>query len=586
MGAFPDTRYFAVVDNDDHYAATEHVADLAMDPVGQTTLSGYTSFANPFVVGLGGGGGSLPYASGNYWMVPISLGTVPANSTAIKQYGCNIDPTENDNLIDATWRHLSMDWNTTVSDTYPNVVDLAGISDPLPAHVVNLPDPVQPTSLPGFNTDGWNLGGTIITREYLLPGLNCSGSPFTSGTEGTLGCQQDASFGNVYLIVRDTQTGCAYTAAQAQEYFVYGASGSTVSLDNAVASVTQPSPDTNWRNSAQSTAHVDVGDTTPEACFADGSGNSNIAAWARSPEYNGQPGPDDAYIGAAVSSSYLSDTLQSGDVLLLQFALPNMPNTPCVSPYSCALTGNEQLRYMSITLEQDQGTPSPGAIIADPDNVSGQTSNAPLALISLADSAFTGATNSWGSDFNLVNLVINTTSGGLPGWLTQNSPYATPITQGVSPVLIQPNSLGTCSDSNPSTTYTTCYNYYAAWQINVTVEGVPSNYVVVDLSHFNGSGGTRGFSSGGQPVSLPTFTPTEDLLIQIRSALPNPNFACSGFAVPFSTAVYTPNGGLMGPYAPYVTLWQPAIARRFIQHRAVSPPQWPTVATRRDTPSI
>jgi hypothetical protein len=65
-GTFPDVRYFSVVDNDDHLAGTEHIADLGLDPVG---WSGTFPYDNPFVVGLdqspgtlgGVSGGSLPY---------------------------------------------------------------------------------------------------------------------------------------------------------------------------------------------------------------------------------------------------------------------------------------------------------------------------------------------------------------------------------------------------------------------------------------------------------------------------------------------------------------------------------------------
>jgi hypothetical protein len=35
VGTFPDVRYFSVTDNDMHYAATQHLADADMDPVGR-----------------------------------------------------------------------------------------------------------------------------------------------------------------------------------------------------------------------------------------------------------------------------------------------------------------------------------------------------------------------------------------------------------------------------------------------------------------------------------------------------------------------------------------------------------------------
>jgi len=72
----PDTRYLSVVDNDAHYATTQHIADLAMDPVKyyDSDTKTYVAYENPFVVGLGSDGYSYEYTSGQYFMVPISLG--------------------------------------------------------------------------------------------------------------------------------------------------------------------------------------------------------------------------------------------------------------------------------------------------------------------------------------------------------------------------------------------------------------------------------------------------------------------------------------------------------------------------------
>jgi hypothetical protein len=53
------------------------------------------------------------------YVVPVSLGAIPGPTTANDPPGtviphCAIDPFEGDNLLDATQRHQSMDWDTVV----------------------------------------------------------------------------------------------------------------------------------------------------------------------------------------------------------------------------------------------------------------------------------------------------------------------------------------------------------------------------------------------------------------------------------------------------------------------------------------
>ena len=126
----------------------------------------------------------------------------------------------------------------------------------------------------------------------------------------------------------------------------------------------------------QHNQHKTYTNITAQACYANGSPNAavplpfaNEVAWARSTEYVTTPGPEDSYIGGAVSSSDLAGILsgnsctqqQSGDgcVIRFRFQLPAMPNTPCQPPYSaCKLTGTEQLRYSSLTFGYQTATPA------------------------------------------------------------------------------------------------------------------------------------------------------------------------------------------------------------------------------------
>ncbi len=534
VGTFPDSRYFAVVDNDAHYANTQHIADLAMDPVQYTTTGGPITFQNQFVVGLGTGGGSLSYEAGQYFMVPISLGTIPsgANTTA----GCGIPPFEGDNLLDATQRHSSMDWNPTVNPTsptgYPLLPSVGEINSfagyDLGAHTVDTPEHTTPSSISG-DVDGWNPAGSIIIRNYLQPPLSCSGS------SGALSCSATVAAPSYYLLIRDANSGCAYeitTELQDELFYNNLSSGNNgasaiVSTSNPATSSYLPSSDEGyWMDATQKGYHSLVSNTTPQACFANGGTSSgNICAWARGPEYETAPGPEDAYIGANVNYSQLqsigsnngscttSCNYSDYQVLLFQFAMPNpTPDTPCIESggsYPCYLTGSEPLRYMSLTFEQEQ---SSGSV---------------QPLISIADSAFATTLQTDGQ--YLVDLVLNV-SGTLPSWLQPPSNPWSGAPVGFSPVLVNPTG---------SSTYAT----YPVWQ--VTAAG--TNYTVLDLTTIPNTTSPNALSSSGASINVPALSigtgSANDLPIQMRTTLPAGSFGCAGQSVPYSTAVYTGGSG-------------------------------------------
>jgi hypothetical protein len=254
---------------------------------------------------------------------------------------------------------------------------------------------------------------------------------------------------------------------------------------------------------------------------------ANEVAWARSQEYVSTPGPDDSYVGAAVSASDLAGMLsgssctqqQSGDgcVIRFRFQLPAMPDTPCQPPYSsCKLTGSEQLRYES---DVRISGPDPGQRLpAGRVPLGILILNNPQPLVSLADNAFAKTPGAGGN--NYVTLIVNV-GATLPAWLQQTTfSGAVGVTGGVQPVL-SPN-------TNAS---------YSVWQVQ--------GYTVVDLSQFSAAG----------------FTTSFPLLLSIRNTLPSSTFGCSGAAVPFSMAEYTNadgnGGGLMGPYVPLVDYVDP-----------------------------
>lgn len=102
-------------------------------------------------------------------------------------------------------------------------------------------------------------------------------------------------------------------------------------------------------------------------------------AWARGPQWNGSPGPDDSYIGGAVSTTDLGNmqpgstslcknsqgnNSTDGCVIRFRFRLPaNMPATPCPpvnGTAPCSLTNNPlaQVRYMSLTFWYQTAPPA------------------------------------------------------------------------------------------------------------------------------------------------------------------------------------------------------------------------------------
>ena len=455
LGTFPNARYFSVTDNDMHYAGTQHMADIAMDPA---RPKGAGAFVNPYMPGT-------QYQPAQGYLVPVSFGSVPQQGASGTVAACIISPSENDNLLDATQRHLSMDWNTATQG--------ADVHVPVQAHVVDLPQHTLPASQ---GQDGSNTAGSIIVRSYLTPpygpctglpgsGLSCPPPPCPGQS-----CTAANGVTNQYFIVRDAKSGCAYTAAYVQQHMLNGPFPSGTggqSPTTAILSTYDPTTSTStaWMNYNMQIQHITNDNITPQACYAnggqptsDGYGNYsgppsfvNRVAWSRSPEYNGSPGPDDSYVAGAISSTDLqslvltnggapcldADNYPDGYGCLMRFRsqLPKMqptglPNPPCLAPYDCSLSSSSQLRYMSMTFAYQASQPSGNQFyVADPDGVAPPTQNGPVSLVSLADTAF-ATTDANGNEY--ATLLVNV-GAILPSWLKQTS-SSTGALQGVQPV--------------------------------------------------------------------------------------------------------------------------------------------------------
>ena len=493
VGTFPNARYFSVTSNDMHYSNAQHLADFTIDPA-DTHYD--PSWVNPFAPGE-------TYIAGQWYLIPVSLGAIPATGSPTSRV-CSINPYEGDNLLDATQRHYSMDWNTLVQGS-------ESAAPPSTAHVVDNP----------AHTAG-NTAGDVLIRNYLPLSPDDVPAP--------------------YVILRDVATGCAYynpaTYSGNSGLFYTGAKEdctgsspdpsceaivSTVDLSCPPGSPQCSNPSTSWLDTSQQALHTKYTEVTPQACYASGS-SANEVAWVRGPEWVGRPGPDDSYLGAVISATDLQNAAGSAKAIMMQFQLPNMPDTPCAS--GCSLSGNEQLRYLSFSFVQPQST---GAepLAMNPDGIDPLASSSGSTIISLADSAF--CTNS--------DCTTPACAGSTPCYVT--------LIVGVGPSVSGVSGTTTCWTAGVASGYVPPSPACAVEQ--------GRGYTVLDLSQFTTAAGCTGAC----------FSTSQNLQIVMRETLPNAQstaqpapFNCSGQEVPFSTAEYTNadllGAGLMGPYVPLV----------------------------------
>ena len=281
-----------------------------------------------------------PYEPGAAWVagqkyaVPIDFGGTPGRlQTGCMMTGFNTDV----NALDATERHAGMDWN---SDPYVwNVNPSFGL------HVVDTPAHTNP-----------NTAGVVMLRNYV--DITPAGS-------------QPAP----YVIVRDVASGCAYPAAYAVQVLQVVATN-----QNAGGA---------WLDSTQADLHrVYANDYLSQLCFAK---PTNMAIWVRQAEYVPGAIPDGSYMTAPLKAGLPASLAAAGNVLRFRFQMPTTPPTPCTN--GCSRSGNEQLRYMSLSFE-----------------------NGSTTLASLADNFFVPNSNGY------VTLIVGT-GATIPSWVTAANGY-------------------------------------------------------------------------------------------------------------------------------------------------------------------
>jgi hypothetical protein len=170
--------------------------------------------------------------------------------------------------------------------------------------------PGLPAGFP-VHQSGPNIGGTMMIREYM--GISTEAAPV--------------------VIVRQLTNGCALPLAQAESM--------------NIISVTQSLSSSSWLNQPQIQAHHEYYSTatlSPTGCYP-GDPNNQIQ-WIRSSDWVGRNNSAAAYASAILPPTTLQGLFSGQNFIRVQFPLPTTPSIPCAS--GCSLTGNEQVRYLSV----------------------------------------------------------------------------------------------------------------------------------------------------------------------------------------------------------------------------------------------
>jgi hypothetical protein len=287
----------------------------------------------------------VSFVSGQQYGAAIHLGGTPGTlQTGCMMTGYNIEA----NAMDGTQRHPYMNWNFSPA--------FLQRGNGYPLHDVDTPEHSNPNS-----------AGAVIIRAYLdLSGIGAAIQP--------------------HLIVRDVASGCAYPAA-----YVTGTMN-VITTDSTTGNT--------WQNQQQVQEHNVYANWQSTECWGDIP--SSKIQWLREDEYVAGANPDAGYLLAYVPSGLPQTLLNAGEVMLFQFQVPTTPPTPCVN--GCSRSGNEQMRYMSISFE----IPGGGTLASLPDTCPSNPVTACTPLIQDAG--------------GFVNLVVGT-GVPQPSWVTPANGY-------------------------------------------------------------------------------------------------------------------------------------------------------------------
>ena len=243
------------------------------------------------------------YVSGQRYGVAIHLGGTPGNQqTGCMMTGYNVES----NVMDGTQRHPFMNWNLDPAFL---------LSGKYPLHQVDTAQHTNP-----------NTSSALIVRAYLdLTGLAASAQPA--------------------VIVRDVASGCAYPAEYAKNTL-------------QVVTINAKTGNT-WQDQSQVQEHNTYANWQATSCW--GNIPASSLQWLREDEYVSGANPDAGYLLAYVPSGLPQALLNAGEVMRFRFQVPTTPPTPCTN--GCSRSGNEQMRYMSISFQ----IPGGGTLASLPD---------------------------------------------------------------------------------------------------------------------------------------------------------------------------------------------------------------------------
>jgi hypothetical protein len=260
---------------------------------------------NPYLPGV-------TFMDGQKYAVPINFGGTPGSlETGCMMSAYNVDV----NALDATQRHPGMDWNSDAAffQTHATFIN----------HVVDTPQHTNP-----------NTGGVLMMRAY----LNDTVASYDT---------------NPHIIVRDVASGCAYPAAYALA--TLGILAANSETGHA------------WIDQTQGQGHHTYETSyLPKLCNAPPD-PLNSLRWSREPDYIPVTNPDAGYVVAPVPAGLPATLAAAGEVMRIRVRIPSTPPTPCTN--GCVRTGNEQMRYMSLSFMDGTSTMASiqdGAFTKDP----------------------------------------------------------------------------------------------------------------------------------------------------------------------------------------------------------------------------
>src|ERR1700728_1285856 len=278
----------------------------------------------------------VPYASGQQFAVPVNFGGTPGTlETGCMMNGYNVSV----NGLDATQRHPGMDWNSDAGffQRYPSFAD----------HIVDTPQHTNP-----------NTAGVLLIRAY----LDIS-APTYQNTPS--------------IIVRDVASGCAYPAAYAV---------------NTLQITGNQQTGGGWLDGAQYQAHDFYSTSYLQQYCSGNTPAPNRVSWWRGPEYVAGTNPDASYTIANIPAGLPATLAAAEEVMRIRVRVPATPPTPCTD--GCSRSGDEQMRYMSLSFLTTPGT----------------------TVASVADSAFTKDPNGYAT------LIVGT-GAHIPSWITPANGY-------------------------------------------------------------------------------------------------------------------------------------------------------------------